>query len=70
MVGGLALVAAGAAFVTWSAGRTDHAAPSSGAVIEEPAVSAPPAAVSPVTTDELPTMPVEALPSSATPPAA
>lgn len=65
MVGGLAIVAAGAAFVTWSAERTDHAAPSSGAVIAEPAVSAPPGAVLPVTTDDLPTMPVEALPSSA-----
>lgn len=68
MIGGLALVAVGAAFVTWSTGRTDHAAPSSGAVIAEPAVSASPAAVLPATTDDLPTMPVEALPSSAAPP--
>ena len=68
MVGGLALVAAGAAFVTWSAGRTDHDAHSSGAVVAEPAVTAPPAAALPATTEDLPTMPVEALPSSATPP--
>ena len=68
MVGGLALVAAGAAFVTWSTGRTDHAAPSSAPVIAEPAVSVRAAAALPVTSDDLPTIPVEALPSSATPP--
>jgi hypothetical protein len=68
MLGGLALVALGGAFATWSAGRPEHAASSVGDVIAEPAASAPPSAPPPLTTGDLPTIPVEALPSSAAPP--
>lgn len=64
MLGGLALVALGGAFVTRSVSRSEQVAiPDPPAVV--PAVSAPPAAPAPETTGDLPTMPVEALPSSA-----
>jgi hypothetical protein len=65
--GGLALVALGGAFVASSMGRSEHAA-TPGEPVVAPAVSAPPEAPLPVTGD-LPTMPVDALPSSSATPA-
>jgi len=62
----LALVAAGGAFVASTMGRTEHAATSVGPVAVA-AVDAPPAAPTPATTGDVPTMPVEAHPSSSAP---
>jgi len=67
MLGGLALVALGGAFVAVSMGPSEHAA-TPGEPVVPPAVSAPPEAPLPVTTGDLPTLPVEALPSSSATP--
>ncbi len=65
--GGLALVALGAAFVASSMGTSEHAA-TPGAPVVASAVSAPLEAPPPVTTSDVPMMPVEALPSSSATP--
>jgi hypothetical protein len=62
-LGGLALVALGGAFTAWSAGRSEHSATPEARIVV-PVASVRPAAPSPVPAVDLPTTPVDALPSS------